>query len=123
MVKISWQSHKDKITFKVIDVRVTHVNSRSNYGKYTKTMFKEHENEKERKYNQRVMDVEMGTFKPLVFGTNGGMGLDCQDFLRTLANKLSTKNDEPYDRVISWLRTQLSFAILRTQCTQMRQRF
>ena len=114
MVKISWQSRKDKITFKVIDVRVTHVNSRSNHGKYTKTMFKEQENEKRRKYNQRVMDVEMGTFKPLVFGTNGGMGLDCQDFLRTLANKLSTKNDEPYASVISWLRIQLSFAILRT---------
>ena len=32
-------------------------------------------------YNQRVMDVEMGTFTPLVFGTNGGMGLDCQNFL------------------------------------------
>ena len=56
------------------------------------------------------MDVEMGTFTPLVFGTNGGMGLDCQNFLRTLANKLSTKNDEPYVSVISWLRIQLSFA-------------
>ena len=65
-------------------------------------------------YNQRVMDVEMGTFTPLVFGTNGGMGLDCQNFLRTLANKLWTKNDEPYACVISWLRIHLSFAILRT---------
>ncbi|CAH3198934.1 unnamed protein product, partial [Porites evermanni] len=96
------------------DVRVTHVNSRSNQGKYTATIFKEQENEKKRKYNQRVMDVEMGTFTPLVFGTNGGMGLDCQNFLRTLANKLSTKNNEPYTIVISWLRIQLSFAILRT---------
>ena len=52
------------------------------------------------------MDVEMGTFTPLVFGTNGGMGLDCQNFLRTLANTLSTKNDEPYASVISWLRIQ-----------------
>ena len=49
-----------------------------------------------------------------MFGANGGMGLDCQNFLRTLANKLSTKNDEPYASVISWLRIQLSFAILRT---------
>ena len=39
------------------DVRVTHVNSRSNQGKYTGTIFKEQENEKKRKYNQRVMDV------------------------------------------------------------------
>ena len=56
----------------------------------------------------------MGTFTPLVFGTNGGMGLDSQNFLRTLANKLSSKNNEPYASVISWLRIQLSFAILRT---------
>ena len=66
------------------------------------------------KYNQRVMDVEMGAFALLVFGTNGGMGLDCQNFLRTLANKFSTKNDEPYASVVSWLRIELSFAILRT---------
>ena len=96
------------------DARVTHVNSRSNQGKYTVTIFKEKENEKKRKYNQRVMDIEMGTFTPLVFGTNGAMGLDCQNFLRTLANKLSTKNNEPYASVISWLRIQLSIAILRS---------
>ena len=56
----------------------------------------------------------MRTFTPLVFGANGGLGLDCQSFLRTLANKLSTKKDEPYASIISWLRIQLSFAILRT---------
>ncbi|CAH3033039.1 unnamed protein product, partial [Porites evermanni] len=72
------------------DIHVTHVNSRSNQGKYTATIFKEQENEKKRKCNQRVMDVEMATFTPRVFGTNGGMGVDCQNFLRTLANKLST---------------------------------
>ena len=60
------------------------------------------------------MGVELGSFTPLVFGTNGGMGLDFHNFLRTLANKLSTKNNEPYASVISWLRIQLSFAILRT---------
>lgn len=95
------------------DVRVTHVNSRSNQGKSTATIFKEQENENKRKYNQRVMDVEMGTFTPLVLGTNEGMGLDCQNFLRTLANRLSNKN-EPYDSFLSWLRIQLSFAISRT---------
>ena len=40
------------------DVRVTYFNSRSNQGKYTATIFKEQENEKKRKYNQRVMDLE-----------------------------------------------------------------
>ena len=60
------------------------------------------------------MDVELGTFTPLVFGTNGGMGLVCQNLSRILANKLSSKNNEPYASVISWLRIQLSFAVLRT---------
>ena len=96
------------------DVRVTHVNSRSNQGKSTATIFREQENEKKRKYNQRVMDVEMGTFTSLVVGTNGGMGADCQNFLRTLPEKISRKNNESYANVISWLRTQLSFAVLRT---------
>ena len=90
------------------DVRVTHVTSQSNQGEHTATIFKQQENEKKRKYNQRVTDVEMGTFTPLVFGTNGAWY-----FLRTLANKLLNKNNDPYASV-SWLRIQLSFAILRT---------
>ena len=57
------------------DVRVTHVTSRSNQGEHTATVFKQQENEKKRKYNQRVTDVEMGTFTPLMFRTNGGMVL------------------------------------------------
>ena len=47
------------------DVRATHVSSRSNQDKHTATIFKEQENEKKRKYNQRLTDVEMGTFTPL----------------------------------------------------------
>ena len=62
------------------DVRVTHVNSKYNQGKVTSTIFKEKEEGKKRKYQQRVLDVEMGYFTPLVFGTNGGMGADCNCF-------------------------------------------
>ena len=46
---------------------VTHVNSKCNQGKTTTTIFKEQEEEKKRKYQQRVLDVEMGSFTPLVF--------------------------------------------------------
>ena len=77
------------------DVRVTHVNSKCNQGKATSTIFKEQEEEKKRKYQQRVLDIQMGSFTPLVFGTNGGMGADCNCFLRRLAEKFSEKNEEP----------------------------
>ena len=97
-----------------VEPRLTHVNSRSNQGKPTAMLFKEQENEKKRKYQQRVLDVEMGSFTPLVFGTNGGMGVECQMFLRHLAEELSKKDGEPYAAVITWLRTRLSFEILRS---------
>ena len=98
----------------IFDVRVTHVNSKCNQGKETSTIFKEQEEEKKRKYQQRVLDVEMGSFTPLVFGTNGGMGADCNCFLKRLAEKLSEKNEESYHITITWIRTLLSFEILRS---------
>ena len=44
------------------DVRVTHVNFKCNQRKTTPKIFKEQEEEKKRKYQQRVLDVEMGSF-------------------------------------------------------------
>ena len=85
------------------DVRVTHVTSRSNQGEHTAMIFKQQENEKKWKYNQRVTDVEIWCL----------VQTGAWYFLRTLANKLLNKNNEPYASV-SWLRIQLSFAILRT---------
>ena len=102
------------------DVRVTHVNSKCNQGKSTSTIFKEQEEEKKRKYQQRVLNVEMGSFTPLVFGTNGGMGADCSCFLKRLAEKISEKNEEPYHITITWIRTMLSFEILRSVHTCVR---
>ena len=43
-----------------------------NQGKATSTIFMEQEEEKKRKYQQRVLDVEMRSFTPLVFGTTVG---------------------------------------------------
>ena len=47
------------------DVRVTHVNSKTNQGKSTVAIFKEQESEKKRKYQQRVLEVEMGSLPHL----------------------------------------------------------
>ena len=79
------------------DVRVTQVNFKSS------TIFKEQEEEKKRKYQQRVLDVEMGSFTPSVFGTNRGMRADCNCFLKRLAEKLSEKNEEPYNFTITFV--------------------
>ena len=102
------------------DVRVTHVNPKCNQGKATSTIFKELEEEKKRKYQERVLEVEMGSFIPLVFGTNGGKGADYDCSLKCLAEKLSEKNEESYHITITWIRTLLSFEILRSVHTCVR---
>ena len=41
------------------------------------------------------------------------MGADCNCFLKHLAEKLSEKNEEPYHITITWIRTLLSFEIVK----------
>ena len=96
------------------DVIVTHVNSKCCQSKPTSEVFKEQEKEKKRKYQQRVLDVEMGSFTPLVFATNGGIGNECQRFLKHLAVKIAQEDTKTYHIVITWLRTQISFELLRS---------
>ena len=102
------------------DVRVTHVNSKSSKNQTTKQIFRRHEQEKKREYLERVLEVEHGSFTPLIFGTNGGFGDECKRFLTLLAYKLSEKNGDTYGTVITWLRTRLSMEITRASLLCLR---
>ena len=83
------------------DVRVTHVNSKTNQGKPTAAIFKEQESEKKRKYQQRVLEVKICSFTPLIFGTNGGTGEECKMFMKHLAQKLAEKDVEGYHLLLA----------------------
>ena len=69
--------------------------------------------EKKRKYSSRVMEIEQGTFTPLVFSTTGEMGDECSRYHSRLAELLAAKKNETYATTISWIRAKLSFALLR----------
>ena len=73
-----------------------------------------YQNEKKRMYASRVMEVEQATFTPLVFTTRGGMAPECQVYHKRLAEPLSAMKREDYSTTMSWIRTRISFAILRT---------
>ena len=96
------------------DVRITHINANSNRNSTTDQVLHRSAQEKKRAYNERVMDVENGTFTPLIFGTNGAMGSECKKFHQELANQLSVKRNEPYTKVLNWIRTRLSFSMIRS---------
>ena len=59
------------------------------------------------------MNIEHGTFTPLVFSVTGVMGKECSMFHKHIADKISKKNDENYSNVINVIKCKLSFLILR----------
>ena len=102
------------------DVRVCHPNAESYQDLTLQQIYRQHENEKKRMYASRVMEVKKATFTPLVFATTGGMAPECQIYHKQLAKLLSAKKDEDYSTTMSWIRTRISFAILRTSLLCLR---
>lgn len=96
------------------DVRVCHPYADSYREQTPEQVYRQHENEKKRKYANRVMEVEQGTFTPLVFSTTGGMGTECKTYHKRLAELLSIKKGENYANTMSWVRAKVSFALIRS---------
>ena len=59
-----------------------------------KQIYKEHENEKKRQSAERVMEIEQGTFTPLVFTTTGGMANELVKYNSRLAELIANKKGE-----------------------------
>ena len=76
-------------------------------------VFQQHEREKRRKYNDRVLNVEHGTFTPLIYSITGGIGPEANFYHKLLAHKLSIKNGDRFDNVLNFIRCKLSFLILK----------
>ena len=79
-----------------------------------------HEQEKIRKYNDRVLSVEKATFTPLVFSTTGIMGPQAEVFYKKTATLLSNKTGHTYSDTIRYVRLRLSFCLLKTILISLR---
>ena len=102
------------------DVQIFHPNADSNHSKSLPQLYTSHENEKKRSYNQRVVQVEHGTFTPLVFSTTGGESPECMRFHKRLATLLSNRRGEKYCDSIAYIRRKIRFCILRTTLIAIR---
>ena len=96
------------------DVRVTNVNSASQVNTAPAAVYKNHENEKKRKNNERELNCEHGSFTPLVFSINGGMSQEGSVYHKHLAQKIASKTGQQYEHIITWIRCKLSFVIMRS---------
>ena len=93
------------------DVKVSNINSDSYKNLPPHKVYEKHEREKRRKYNDRVLNVEHGTFTSLIYSITGGMGNEAIIFHKALANKLSLKTGDKYCNVMNFIRCKLSFLI------------
>ena len=110
----------DRFSRAFFDVRVFHPFARSYRSSSLSAVFNRHEQEKRRQYQQRVLDVEMSTFTPLVFSTAGGMGRAAKATIQRLASLLADKYKTPYTTTINWLRCRYAFSLLRASIMCLR---
>ena len=96
------------------DVRVFHPNAPSYRNSNIPSIYRHHEQAKKREYGDRVREVELASFTPLVFATTGGMGREATIFYRRLADLLSRKSTVAYSTTLAWIRSTLSFSLLRS---------
>ena len=77
-------------------------------------------NGKKRKYEERIREIEHGSFSPLVFTTAGGMGATATVVYKRLASLIAEKHDELYGQTLHWMRCRLGFSLLRSSIMCLR---
>ena len=95
------------------NVRVINTHFPSQIHLTTENVLKKYEQKKKRNYNKRIMNIEHGTFTPLVFSVSVGMGKECSMFHKHVADRLVIKTGERYEKIISTIRCKLSLLILK----------
>ena len=100
------------------DVRITNADCNSQQDKDISSILKKHEQEKKRAYNSRIMEIDQGTFTPLIYTVKGATGSECQIFHKNMAEKISIKSNERYEDVSRFIRVKLSSLVLKAalQC-------
>ena len=96
------------------DTRVFYPHANSYQTKSLASLFKSFENAKKREYVERVTEVEHGSFTPLVFSSCGGAGAEANITIKRIASLLARKRNEPYPRIVHWMRSSLAFSLARS---------
>ena len=86
------------------DERVFNPLAKSHVNQSLSSCYRKHENEKKRHYEERVCNIECGTFTPLVFSAAGGMGPTATTFYKRLAFLFSERLHKSYNQTICCLR-------------------
>ena len=73
------------------DVRIFNPFAKTHLNQKLENCLSNNKKEKKKSYGQRVIDVEHGSFTPLIFSSHGDYGRETDRFFYVLFKKLSTK--------------------------------
>ena len=102
------------------DVRVFNPFAQSYRNTSLSQCYRRNEMEKKRAYDERVREIEHGSFSPLVFSTSGGMGTTATVVYKRIASMIAEKHNKPYSKTIHWIRCRLNFSLLRSSIMCLR---
>ena len=97
-----------------LDIRAFSSLAKSHVNKDLQAVYRSQEKEKKRKYNNRILEVDMGTFTPLIFSCMGGMSRETHRFYNRLAELISEKRKVEKSEVSCWIKTKLNFSLIRS---------
>ena len=97
-----------------MDVRVFHPDAPSYAAKPLEKLLAEHERRKKSEYAERIINVDRGTFTPLIFTTAGCCAPECSRFIKRLCGLLSRGEKKKYAEMTTYVRCRLAFALLRS---------
>ena len=97
-----------------LDIRIMHPNCPTYVNKPIDSVYVLHENEKKNKYNERVLQIEKGSFTPIVGSTFGGWGIEADKHHKRIATLIANKRNEEYADVVNHIRTRLRFSVLKS---------
>ena len=83
-----WGRDRNRAFF---DIRVFSPFAQSHRNTSLSQCYKKNEQEKKRAYDQRIREVEHGSFSPLVFSTSGGMGPTANVVYKRIASMIAQK--------------------------------
>ncbi len=95
-----------------IDVRVFNPFAQSYRDTSLSQYYRRNEMEKERAYDERVREIEHGSFSP--FSTSGGMATTATVVYKRIASMIAVKHNKPYSKTIHWIQCRLNFSLLRS---------
>ena len=105
-----WQA--GQIAF--FDVRIFNPTAKRYVNQEILKTYEVNEKDKKKLYNKRILQIEHGSFTPLVMSATDGMGRECKKFYACLAEMISCKRGTSYSIITAWVRRKITFSLIKS---------